>query len=113
MTAMGRSSGHPEFIFSVVILTLLYINSEVVIPAKAGIQFRNNGFPRVKHGAGFVKPGMTNKGKEFLSHYTGSRFWFWIYGLTRFPWTETFQSQRGRIGQRSCLYPYKNGMDNS
>jgi hypothetical protein len=51
-----------------VILTLLYINSEVVIPAKAGIQFKNNGFPRVKHGAGFVKPGMTNNGKGFLSH---------------------------------------------
>jgi hypothetical protein len=46
----------------VVILTLLCVNSEVVIPAKAGIQFKNNGFR--------VKPGMTNKGKGFLSHYT-------------------------------------------
>ena len=33
MTVTGRSSGHPEFISSVVILTLLYINSEFVIPA--------------------------------------------------------------------------------
>jgi hypothetical protein len=39
----------------------LYINSEVVIPAKAGIQRRNTGFR--------VKPGMTNKGKRFLTHY--------------------------------------------
>jgi hypothetical protein len=30
-----------------------------VIPAKAGIQ-ENTGFPRVKHGAGLVKPGMTD-----------------------------------------------------
>jgi hypothetical protein len=47
----------------------LYINSEVVIPAKAGIQRRNTGFPRIKYGAGSVKPGMTNKGKRFLTHY--------------------------------------------
>ena len=33
--------------------TLLYISSEAVIPAKAGIQFRNTGFR--------VKPGMTKK----------------------------------------------------
>jgi hypothetical protein len=33
MTVTGRSSGHPEFISSVVILTLLHINSEVIIPA--------------------------------------------------------------------------------
>ncbi len=32
--------------------------AKIVIPAKAGIQ-RNAGFPRVKHGAGLVKPGMT------------------------------------------------------
>jgi len=44
----------------VVILTLLYINSEVVIPAKAGIQPRITGFR--------VKPGMTNKRKIFLNH---------------------------------------------
>jgi hypothetical protein len=30
-----------------------------VIPAKAGIQ-KNTGFPRIKYGAGLVKPGMTN-----------------------------------------------------
>jgi hypothetical protein len=47
---------------SVVNLTLLYIRSEVVIPAKAGIQLRNNGLR--------VKPGMTNKGKRFLTHHT-------------------------------------------
>ena len=45
-------------------LTLLYINSEAVIPAKAGIQPRNTGFR--------VKPGMTNKGKRFLNHYNSS-----------------------------------------
>jgi hypothetical protein len=48
---------------SVVSLTLLYITSEAVIPAKAGIQFINAGFR--------VKPGMTNKGKRFLIHRTG------------------------------------------
>ena len=53
------------------ILRLLYINSEVVIPAKAGIQFKNNGFPRIKYGAGLIKPGMTNRGKGFLTHYIG------------------------------------------
>jgi hypothetical protein len=47
---------------SVVNLTLLYITSEAVIPAKAGIQFINTGFR--------VKPGMTNKGKGFLTHHT-------------------------------------------
>jgi hypothetical protein len=45
----------------VVILTLLYIYSEVIILAKAGIQFRNNGFR--------VKPGMTNREKGFLTRY--------------------------------------------
>jgi hypothetical protein len=44
-------------------LTLLYIISEDVIPAKAGIQSINTGFR--------VKPGMTNRGKKFLNHYTG------------------------------------------
>jgi len=33
--------------------------TENVIPAKAGIQ-ENTGFPRIKYGAGLVKPGMTN-----------------------------------------------------
>jgi hypothetical protein len=48
---------------SAVNLTLLYINSEVVIPANtlkgngAGIQPKNTGFR--------VKPGMTNKAKKF------------------------------------------------
>ena len=47
---------------SVVRLTLLYINSKAVIPAKAGIQLKNTGFR--------VKPGMTNKGKRLVTHYT-------------------------------------------
>jgi len=50
--------------------TLLYIIPEVVIAAKAGIQFKKTGFPRVKHGTGLVKPGMTNKVKGLLTHYT-------------------------------------------
>ncbi len=43
-------------------LTLLYINFEAVIPAKAGIQFGKTGFR--------VKPGMTINGKGFMTHYT-------------------------------------------
>jgi hypothetical protein len=31
---------------------------------------KNIGFPRIKYGAGSVKPGMTNKIKIFLNHYT-------------------------------------------
>jgi len=42
---------------SLVTLTLLYIDSEVVIPATAGIQFTNNGFR--------IKPGMTDKEGDF------------------------------------------------
>jgi hypothetical protein len=41
--------------------TLLYINSETVIPAKAGIQLANTGFR--------VKPGMTIKVKGLLTEY--------------------------------------------
>jgi hypothetical protein len=63
----GRQS---DIIHSVVNLTLLHITSEAVIPEKAGIHFRNTGFPRIKYGAGLVKPGMTNKGKGFLTHHT-------------------------------------------
>jgi hypothetical protein len=51
-------------------LTLLYIDSKAVIPAKAGIQLRNTRFPRIKYGAGLVKPGMRNKEKEFMIQYT-------------------------------------------
>jgi hypothetical protein len=65
---------------NVVNLRFLYIDSETVIPAKAGIQPRNTGF--------WVKPGMTNKGKRFLKHYTNmvqgsqrSVFEFWYVGL--------------------------------
>jgi hypothetical protein len=35
------------------------MTAKVVIPAKAGIQ-EETGFPRVKHGAGLIKPGMTD-----------------------------------------------------
>jgi len=49
---------------SVVRLTLLYIISKAVIPAKAGIQFRNTGFR--------VKPGMTNKVKRLLTQYASN-----------------------------------------
>jgi hypothetical protein len=44
---------------SLVRLTLLYIGSEVVIPAKAGIQIENTGFR--------LKPGMTIKVKGLLT----------------------------------------------
>ena len=50
------------FVPSVVSPTLLYINSEAVIPAKAGIQLRKIGFR--------VKPGMTIKVKGLMTHYT-------------------------------------------
>ncbi len=46
-------------------LTLLYIDSQIVIPAKAGIQITNTRFR--------VKPGMTNKAKRFLNH--NNRAW--------------------------------------
>ena len=49
--------------------TLLYINSEPVIPAEAGIQLRNTGFR--------VKPGMTIKVKGLLTQYTTIN---WLYG---------------------------------
>ena len=54
---------------SVVRPTLLYISSQAVIPAKAGIQIGNTGFPRIKYGAGLVKPGMTIKVKGLLTQY--------------------------------------------
>ncbi len=51
---------------SVVRLTLLYISSEAVIPAKAGIQIENTGFR--------VKPGMTIKAKGLLTQYAIASF---------------------------------------
>ncbi len=39
--------------------TASLISTEHVIPAKVGIQ-ENTGFPRIKYGAGSIKPGMTN-----------------------------------------------------
>ena len=48
--------------------TLLYISSEAVIPAKAGIQIENTGFR--------VKPGMTIKVKGLLTQYTSNFFCF-------------------------------------
>jgi hypothetical protein len=59
---------------SIVRPTLLYnISSKAVIPAKAGIQLRNTGFPRIKYGAGLVKPGMTIKVKELLMNHGRDR----------------------------------------
>jgi hypothetical protein len=37
-------------------------------PAFGGIE--RAGFPRVKHGAGLIKSGMTNKVKGLLTHHT-------------------------------------------
>ena len=45
--------------------TLLYISSEAVIPAKAGIQLGNTGFR--------VKPGMTIKVKGLLTQHTSGQ----------------------------------------
>jgi len=42
------------------IYTATLTTAKIVIPAKAGIQ-RNTGFPRIKYGAGLVKPGMTER----------------------------------------------------
>ncbi len=75
--------------------TLLYIISQAVIPAPYQIRGKPqresrvpdenrdrrhkwfpafagtaSGFPRVEHGAGLVKPGMTIKLKGLLTHYT-------------------------------------------
>ncbi len=55
---------------SVVRPTLLYLIPDAVIPAKTGIQIENNGFPRIKYGAGLVKLGMTIKVKGLLTQYT-------------------------------------------
>jgi hypothetical protein len=52
-----------------VILTLLYINSEGVIPAPIFIGINSSRNPA--QNTGFrVKPGMTSEGKEFLTHHT-------------------------------------------
>ncbi len=40
-----------------------------------GIQLRNTGFPRIKYGAGSVKPGMTIKVKGVLTQF----IWFHFY----------------------------------
>ncbi len=48
--------------------------SKTVIPAKAGIQKdKKTGFPRIKYGAGSVKPGMTIKVKGLMTHNTKRR----------------------------------------
>jgi hypothetical protein len=60
-------------------LTLLYIDPRAVIPAPYQVRgklqqessSKNTGFPRVKHGAGSVRPGMTNKVKG-LDHTIGN-----------------------------------------
>ncbi len=46
-------------------LTLLYTDSEAVIPAKAGIQMKITGFR--------VNPGMTNKRKGLMIHDTSNQ----------------------------------------
>ncbi len=66
---------------SIVHPTFLYISSEAVIPAKAGIQPRNTGFPRIKYGAGLVKPGMTTTVKGLLKHYTSALVCLGIIGI--------------------------------
>jgi len=53
------------YISNLVRPTLIYIGCEAVIPAKAGIQFRNTGFR--------VKPGMTIKVKGLLTQYARIR----------------------------------------
>jgi hypothetical protein len=52
-SGLNRLLNADSFGASVVNLTLLYLSSEAVISAMAGIQSRNTGFR--------VKPGMTNK----------------------------------------------------
>ena len=49
---MGSSEDHIISNPSVVRPTLLYTNSETVIPARVQIQFENTGFPRIRYGAG-------------------------------------------------------------
>ena len=56
--------------------TLLYISSEAVIPAKAGIQIENTGFR--------VKPGMTIKVKGLLTHYISCITYFNLNGRADF-----------------------------
>jgi|GEM_PF-4997835 len=51
-----------------ILYTASLISREHVIPAKAGIQ-ENTGFPRIKYGAGLVKPGMTEKEKTSVVVY--------------------------------------------
>jgi hypothetical protein len=55
-----------------ILYTATLIMTKDVIPAKAGIQ-ENTGFPRIKYGAGSVKPGMTNW-IRFMSSCLDCRF---------------------------------------
>jgi hypothetical protein len=61
----------------VVNLTLLYINSEVVIPAPIFIGINSSGNPAKKDWippyqvrGRLIKPGITNKENEFMTNYT-------------------------------------------
>jgi len=63
---------HPPTESSEYSYTASLITTAHVIPAKAGIQ-ENTGFPRVKHGAGLVKPGMTNRTRFMLSCLVGAQ----------------------------------------
>jgi len=49
----------------------------------AGIPIEKTGSPRVKHGAGLVKHGMTNKVKELLTQVMSQAF-FWRFLLGKF-----------------------------
>jgi hypothetical protein len=66
----GEGGGDVNLLFAFVLIIPIILQATIynmttlitikqVIPAKAGIQGRT-GFPRIKYGAGLVKPGMTN-----------------------------------------------------
>ena len=62
-----------------IIYTASLLTTDRVIPAKAGIQ-ESTGFPRIKYGAGLVKPGMT-KCIRIMSSCIAAIFWLLLYNL--------------------------------
>ncbi len=65
-------------------LTLVYINSGAVIPVPAFAGINSSGNPA--YDTGFrVKPGMTNKAKIFLNHYTLVRYFLPLKLFLCFP----------------------------
>ena len=61
--------------------TATSIAAKDVIPAKAGIQ-KSTGFPRIKYGAGFVKPGMTKCTGIYVvmhNHHDSIPKWPWDF----------------------------------